>query len=192
MEERGADDGGRPRSPRRPLGRDRSPRQRFPRWPHLWPRRGKVWPDPWRIRSQTLPGDVYFLANLSGAYHRLSCYIISAVYFGSFFILFVKSLRDLATSSRLITFILGTLHSRCYRTSYVRTAPSAQVSPSPPVQKYSPLSPNSHTRHCSLLPTSARLSADPPLHPSLLRESLKSNHRAGSCCCSGEAIIRSS
>lgn len=135
---------------------------------------------------------VFLSKSFSGAYHRLSCYIISAVYFGSFFILFVKSLRDLVTSSRLITFILGTLHSRCYRTSYVRTAPSAQVSPSPPVQKYSPLSPNSHTLHCSLLPTSARLSADPPLHPSLLRESLKSNHRAGSCCSIGEAIIRSS
>lgn len=37
----------------------------FGGWPHLCPRRGNVWPHPWRIRSRTLPGNVYFLANLS-------------------------------------------------------------------------------------------------------------------------------
>lgn len=37
----------------------------FSGWPQLCPRRGNVWPHPWRIRSRTLPGNVYFLANLS-------------------------------------------------------------------------------------------------------------------------------
>lgn len=128
---------------------------------------------------------VFLSKSFSGAYHRLSCYIISAIYFGFFFTWFVKSLRDLVASSRLITLILGTLHLLLDGTQ----RPGVST---PPVRKYSPLPPNSHTRHCSLLPTSARLSPDPPLHPSLLRESLKSNHRGGSCCSSGEAITRSS
>lgn len=94
----------------------------------------------------------------------MSCYIISAVYFGSFFILFVKSLRDLVTSSRLMTFILGTLHSR-YRTSYVWSAPSAQVSPPHPSSSILPCPPTPTpgiVASYQFQPDSARI------HPSIL------------------------
>lgn len=110
---------------------------------------------------------VFLSKSFSGACHRLSCYIISAVYFGFFFTWFVKSLRDLVASSRLITFILGTLHCR-YRTSYFWTAPSAQVSPPHPSGSILPCPPTPTpgiVASYQLQPDSAQI------HPSILHSS---------------------
>lgn len=110
------------------------------------------------------PKRVFLSKSFSGAYHRLSCYIISAVYFGFFFTWFVKSLRDLVASSRLITFIweLFTAVTALLTSRQL----SAQVSH--PTVRYSPapLTPTPGiVASYQLQPDSARST----LHPSLLR-----------------------
>ena len=106
---------------------------------------------------------VFLSKSFSEAYHRLSCYIICAVYFGSFFTLFVKSLRDLAASSKLITFILGTLHSR-YRTSGLHPVPRCLHPSRPEVFSLAPQLPHPALSY-QLQPDSARI------HPSILHSS---------------------
>lgn len=171
MEEGGAGDGGRQRSPRQPRGRDRGSgglRQRFQRMASTLSSARQRMATSVENPIPNAPRKRVFLSkSFSGAYHRLSCYIIRTVYFGSFFTLFVKSLRDLVASSKLITFILGTLHSR-YRTSYFWTAPSAQVSPSHPSGSIFPCRPTPTpglVASYQLQPDSAQI------HPSIFHSS---------------------